>query len=59
VFDASRSADGEQRLKLVGSIDSALFTLVYTMRGKTVRIISARRSDRNEERAYGNSSLHI
>jgi uncharacterized DUF497 family protein len=59
VFDSSRSEDNERRLKLVGTIDGRLFTLVYTMRGKTVRIISVRRSNRKEERAYGDGSLQI
>jgi uncharacterized DUF497 family protein len=56
-FDSSRAEDGEKRLKLVGSIDGLLFTVVFTMRGGTIRMISARRSNRKEEKAYGNRPL--
>jgi uncharacterized DUF497 family protein len=59
VFDTSRSEDNERRLKTVGIIDGRVFTLVYTMRGKTIRIISARRANRKEERVYADGSLQI
>jgi uncharacterized DUF497 family protein len=59
VFDVSRSKDKEKRLKLVGSIDGLLFTVVYTMRGEITRLISVRRSNRVEEKVYGDSALHL
>jgi uncharacterized DUF497 family protein len=59
LLDTSRPADEERRLKLIGLIEGRLFTMVYTMRGNKVRIISVRRSNRSEERTYGNGSLHI
>jgi uncharacterized protein len=51
-FDASRIADRELRRKIVGTIDGGLFTVVYTRRESAVRIISARRSNAKESRAY-------
>lgn len=52
-FDASREIDGETRRKAVGLIDGKLFVIVYAARGGTYRIISARRTNATEERAYG------
>lgn len=51
-LDASRSADGEQRRKVVGMIDERVFALVYTARRGTIRIISARRCNAKEQRQY-------
>lgn len=51
-LDASRSADGEQRRKVVGMIDQRVFALVYTARRGTIRIISARRCNAKEQRQY-------
>jgi uncharacterized protein len=51
-LDASRAADGEVRRKAVGLIEGRLFTVVYTERHGVVRIISARRSNAKERRAY-------
>lgn len=52
-FDASHDGDGEERRKAVGQIGPRLFTVVFTLRGDRVRLISARRSNRSEERRYG------
>jgi hypothetical protein len=52
-FDASREGEGEARRKAVGLIDSKLFIVVYTDRRGVYRIISARRTNPTEERAYG------
>jgi uncharacterized DUF497 family protein len=57
-LDASRPEDGEVRSKVVGMIDGSLYTVVFVMRGESYRIISARRSNRREERNYGDRSLH-
>lgn len=51
-LDASRSADDEQRRKVVGMINQRVFTLVYTTRQGTIRIISARRCNAKEQRQY-------
>jgi len=52
-FDASRSAEGETRYKAVGKIEARLFVLVYTDRGEARRVISARRANTKEQKAYG------
>jgi uncharacterized DUF497 family protein len=52
-FDASREGDGEVRRKAVGRIEGKLYVLVYTDREGVYRIISARRTNATEERAYG------
>ncbi len=46
-------AMGEQRLVLLGMSQLARLLLVcYTFRGELVRLISARRATKHEERAY-------
>ncbi|WP_414471465.1 BrnT family toxin [Microvirga sp. M2] len=52
-FDASRLEQGEFRNKAVGMVDGRLFVFVFTMRGTTCRIISARRANALEEKRYG------
>jgi uncharacterized protein len=52
-FDASRATDQEARRKAVGVIDGKLFAVVYTDRGDVCRIISGRRVNAMEQRAYG------
>ena len=56
-FDVSRVADSENRRKIVGMIEEKMFTVVYVMRKGACRIISARRSNRAEERAYGDHPI--
>lgn len=51
--DASRPEDGERRCKLVGAIGSRVFTVVVTERDGAIRLISARRCNATEARAYG------
>jgi uncharacterized DUF497 family protein len=53
-----RAADGEDRVKAIGRIQGRLFTVVFVMRGAVCRIISARRSNRSEERAYADRQIH-
>lgn len=52
-IDASRSADSENRRKAIGVIEGRLYCVVYTMRGSVYRIISARRANAKETKAYG------
>ncbi len=52
-FDASREADGEARRKAIGLIEERVFTVVYVQRGEAIRIISARRANAMERKAYG------
>ena len=56
-IDISRPVDLEQRRKVIGQIDGKLYIAVYTLRGSSCRIISARRPNRTEERLYGNRSI--
>lgn len=52
-FDATRQADGESRRKVVGAIAGRVYCVVYTLRGGVCRIISARRANGKESKAYG------
>lgn len=45
---------GEDRWKTVGSILGAIFSVIYTIRNTTIRIISARRASRKERKEYFN-----
>lgn len=52
-FDTSRAGDGEVRRKAVGLIEGRLYVVVYTDRAGVSRIISARRTNEMERKAYG------
>ena len=56
-IDATHAIDAEVRHKIVAPIEGRLFTVVFTLRGTAIRVISARRSNKREERAYGNRPL--
>jgi uncharacterized protein len=43
---------GEDRFLATGMVEGELITVVYTERGERIRIISARRSNNNEQRKY-------
>ena len=47
---------GEVRYRLYGRIGSRLFVVVYTLRGRAIRIISARKANARERRRYGDES---
>ena len=49
---------GEKRFLSVGKAFLAIISLVYTLRGVVVRIISARRASKNERRAYLSKKLN-
>ena len=51
-LDASRVVDAEARRKAIGMVEGRLFTVVYTKRQGVVRIISVRRANAKERRAY-------
>jgi len=53
IEDTTRAVDGEPRQKAIGAIDGKLYAVVFTMRGETCRLISARRTNRKEDRIYG------
>ena len=43
---------GERRLRVLGTINGKLHAAVSTPRGETIRVISLRRANKREERAY-------
>lgn len=45
---------GEIRFRLMGMIEGRLYIVVYTLRGKLVRIISARKANQRETKHYDN-----
>lgn len=47
---------GEARANVVGQVDGVCLTVTFTMRGTVARIISARRSSREERKRYGDRS---
>ena len=55
--DVSRAADGELRFEIVGMFERRLLAVVYTLRGDTVRLISARPTNRTEEKLYGHRQI--
>ncbi|SMC81598.1 hypothetical protein SAMN06297251_10928 [Fulvimarina manganoxydans] len=48
-----QNAYGEERFVTAGLIEHRLFVVVYTMRGRTIRIISARKANERERRRHG------
>jgi uncharacterized protein len=54
VFESMNRRRGEERIVAIGSIKGIEIVLVYVMRGKQRRIISARRAHRNERQDYAN-----
>ncbi len=52
----ARWAYGEDRYQLLGSIEGRVFFVAYTMRGNTIRIISARKANRREVGDYENAA---
>jgi uncharacterized DUF497 family protein len=47
-----RKDHGERRLRVLGCIDGLLHAAVVTPRGEKIRVISLRRANRREGRAY-------
>lgn len=52
-LDATQPGDGEVRRKAIGAIEGRVFAVVYTQRDGAIRIISARRCNARESKAYG------
>jgi uncharacterized DUF497 family protein len=50
--DRTRHGDGERRFAAIGLYAGKMPTVVFTKRDRNIRIISLRRSNRTEERAY-------
>lgn len=52
-----RSMDyGEIRRRIIGLGNGRFLTVIYTERGETIRLISARKSTRAERREYDNAN---
>src|SRR5882757_388469 len=49
--------NNEERWIAVGSSENRLIAVVFTRRAEVIRIISARRARKNEERAYRNAKV--
>lgn len=49
----TRKDYGELRYIVVGKVERTTLVVVYTMRGDTFRIISARKANEREKRKYG------
>ena len=43
---------GEDRFVIIGMVDGRLLFVAYTLRGETIRIISARGAEPHEQRQY-------
>jgi uncharacterized DUF497 family protein len=54
VFVRRSDRDGEARWLAVGEVAGRVIAVVYTIRGRVYRIISARRGRKNEARDYYN-----
>ena len=57
-FDVTRAGEGEARLKRVGLVGTRLLTVVFTLRGGRIRLISLRPANAGEKVKYGNRSIH-
>lgn len=42
----------EERWLVIGRVEETILFVVYTLRGERIRLISARRATRNEQRTY-------
>lgn len=51
-FEDSRYNYGEERFIAIGQTGGQVFTVVYTLRGEVIRLISARKATKNERRIY-------
>jgi len=49
--------NNEERWIAIGSLEERLVTVVFTRRADIIRIISARRARKNEEREYSNAKM--
>jgi len=51
-YEVTRSEDRERRYCAIGEVDGQILRVVYTWRGNTCRLISARRARRDERATY-------
>ncbi len=52
VFERSRPQDGERRYVAVGYLYGRICTVIFVSKGQSFRIISLRRANKQEEKAY-------
>jgi uncharacterized DUF497 family protein len=52
VFEKAQRRHGENRVPAVGLLQDIAIVVIYAVRGKYRRIISARRANRNERKDY-------
>lgn len=52
IVDRSRHADGEKRYAAIGKLHNKLYTVIFTLRGDDIRIISLRRANDREEKIH-------
>lgn len=55
-YDECHSTD-EDRWITIGAIEGVFLKVCFTLRGKQIRLISARRADERDKRDYYNQSL--
>lgn len=48
----ARADYGELRIKALGAVDEDVLSVVYTLRGETIRIISARLANKRERELW-------
>ncbi|MGA2847348.1 MAG: BrnT family toxin [Terracidiphilus sp.] len=48
----TREEYGEERWMILGRVDEWVLMVVYTIRGSNIRLISARKANRNETKIY-------
>ena len=48
---------GEERFQLLGAVDGRIYQVAYTMRGRVMRIISARKANLREVKLYENGAF--
>lgn len=51
-FEDDRSDYGEQRFITYGFLNESVVVVAHTERGRTIRIISARKASRHEQKSY-------
>jgi uncharacterized DUF497 family protein len=51
-FEDSRYNYGEERFMAIGETGGQVLTVVYTLRGEVIRLISARKAKKNEREIY-------
>lgn len=54
-FEDQNLVDGEVRRIIIGLVKDAVLTVVFTERGETIRLISARKSTRKEWEYYADA----